>query len=98
MHLEHAACPLLLEALEERPNQVIDVEQLKLGFHQRLQDLREKPATSQAQRLTFTQPNLAHYVFKNGIKSIAVKAVGLELEEQTQESWAKGLMKMKLLI
>lgn len=54
-NLEHAACPLLLEALEERSDQVIDIEQLIFGFHQRLQDLRQKPATSQAQSLTIIQ-------------------------------------------
>ena len=39
VYLQHASCPLLLEALQERPDQVIHIEQLELCLDDGLQCL-----------------------------------------------------------
>lgn len=39
VYLQHASCSLLLEALQERPYQVIHIEQLELSLDDGLQSL-----------------------------------------------------------
>lgn len=39
IYLQHASCPLLLESLQERSNQVIHIEQLELCLNDGLQCL-----------------------------------------------------------